>query len=321
MNRTLFILGGTGFVGHETIIQALNAEWQVKTLTRSEEGAKQMRQMGAQPVMGDIYHSQAWIAETRGATALIDLTQAKLPRRITRSAMKSLSAQRQAMTRSLLDAFKRVSAQERPIFFSISSADDLEPDAHGVLSQDSRPSTKPHGFGYIGVPVRKLVEASGLDTTYIYLGSLVYGPGKLFADIFVTGLKKGSAHVVGKGTNRPSLVHVTDAARAIVHLAGLPRNALVDHQFIVMDGAGTSQRELLNETAMYMGVKKPPTIPAWLAALIVGPIAVETILLDARVDNSPLRETGFHFLYPSSREGVPATLAALGYVPARVTLA
>jgi len=321
MNRTLFILGGTGFIGHETIIQALKAEWQVKALARSEEGAKQMRQMGAQPVMGDIYHAQAWIAETRGATALIDLTQAKLPRRITRSAMKSLSTQRQAMTRSLLDALKSLSAQERPIFFSISSADDLEPDAHGVLSQDSRPTTSPHGFGYIGVPVRKLVEASGLDTTYIYLGSLVYGPGKLFADIFVTGLKKGSAHVVGKGTNRPSLVHVTDAARAIVHLAGLPRNALVDHQFIVMDGAGTSQRELLNETAMYMGVKKPPTIPAWLAALIVGPIAVETILLDARVDNSPLRETGFHFLYPSSREGVPATLAELGYAPANVQLA
>jgi len=87
---------------------------------------------------------------------------------------------------------------------------------------------------------------------------------------------------------------------------------------MVMDGAGTTQRELLNETAMYMGVNKPPTVPAWLAALLVGPIAVETILLDAGVDNSPLRETGFHFLYPSSREGVPATLAALGYVPAKV---
>jgi len=321
MHRTLFIFGGTGFIGHETIIQALQAEWQAKALARSEEGAEKMRQMGAHPVMGDLYQPQAWIAEAQGATALIDLTQAKLPRRITRSAMKSLSAQRQAMTRILLDAFKSLSAQERPIFFSISSADDLEPDAHGVLSQDSRPTTSPHGFGYIGVPVRKLVEASDLDTTYIYLGSLVYGPGKLFADIFVTGLKKGSAHIVGKGTNRPSLVHVTDAARAIVHLAGLPRNALVDHQFIVLDGAGTSQRELLNDTAMYMGVKKPPTIPAWLAALIVGPIAVETILLDARVDNSSLLETGFHFLYPSHREGVPATLVALGYALARVQLA
>jgi len=316
LNRTLFILGGTGFIGHEAIIQALKAEWQVKALTRSEEGAQKLRQMGAQPVIGDLSQAQAWIAETGGATALIDLTQAKLPRRITRSAMKSLSAQRQAVTRSLLDAFKSVSAQERPIFFSISSADDLEPDAHGVLSQDSRPTTSPHGFGYIGVPVRKLVEASGLDTTYIYFGSLVYGPGKLFADIFVTGLKKGSAHVVGKGTNRPSLVHVTDAARAIVHLAGLPRKAIVDHQFMVMDGAGTTQRELINDTAMYLGVKKPGMIPAWLAALIVGSISVETILFDAQADNSSLQETGFHFLYPSSREGVPATLNELGYAPA-----
>ena len=173
-----------------------------------------------------------------------------------------------------------------------------------MISHRSRLATKLHGFAHIGVPVRKLVEASGLDATYIYLGSLVYGPGKLFADIFVAGLKKGSAHVVGKGTNRPSLVHVTDAARAIVHLAGLSRNALVDHQFIAMDGAGTTQRELLNATAMYMGVKKPPTI-----------------LLDAQVDNSSLQETGFHFLYPSYREGVPATLTELGYVPAKVKLA
>jgi NADPH:quinone reductase-like Zn-dependent oxidoreductase len=55
MNRTLFILGGTGFIGYETIIQALKAGWQVKALARSEEGAKKMQQMGAQPVLGDMH--------------------------------------------------------------------------------------------------------------------------------------------------------------------------------------------------------------------------------------------------------------------------
>jgi 2-alkyl-3-oxoalkanoate reductase len=57
------------------------------------------------------------------------------------------------------------------------SADDLEPDAHGVISHRSHVPTKLHGFAHIGVPVRKLVEASGLDATYVYVGSLVYGPG------------------------------------------------------------------------------------------------------------------------------------------------
>jgi len=318
MNRTLFILGGTGFVGQETIIQAVKAEWQVKALARSEEGAQKMRQLGAQPVRGDLDHPQAWIAEAQGATALIDLTQPKLPQRVSRSTMKALSTQRQAMTRSVLEALKRLSAEVRPVFFSISSADDLEPDAHGVISHRSPLSTKPHGFAHIGVPVRKLVEASGLDATYIYFGSLVYGPGKLFVDVYVTGLKKGSAHVTGKGTNRLTLVHVIDAARAIVHLAGLPRKAIVDHLFMAMDGAGTTQRELINATAMYLGVKQPGAVPAWLAALIVGPMLVETITFDAQADHSSLQETGFHFLYPSYREGVPATLAELGYAPANV---
>ena len=320
MNRTLFILGGTGFIGHETLIQALKAGWQVKALVRSEEGANKMRQIGAQPVMGDIYQPQTWIAETQGVTALIDLTQPKLPKRISRSAIKSISAQRQAMTHSVLDALKNLPAGQRPVFFSISSADDLEPDANGVISHRSRVSTELHGFAHIGVPVRKLVEASGLDATYVYLGSLVYGPGKIFADVFVNGLKNGLTRVIGKGTNRPPLVHVTDVARAIVHLAGLSRKAIVGHIFIAMDGADTTQRELINDTAMYMGVKKPGTAPAWLTALIVGPISVETITFDAHADNSSLRETGFHFLYLSHREGVPPTLAELGSAPANVKI-
>jgi nucleoside-diphosphate-sugar epimerase len=321
MNRTLFILGGTGFIGHETLIQALKAGWQVKALVRSEDGAHKMRQIGAQPVMGDIYQPQTWIAGTLGATALIDLTQPKLPKRISRSAMKSISAHRQAMTRSVLDALKSLPAQERPVFFSISGADDLEPDAHGVISHRSRVSTELHGFAHIGVPVRKLVEVSGLDATYVYFGNLVYGPGKIFADVFVNGLKNGSTRVIGKGTNRLPLVHVTDAARAIVHLAGLPRKAIVGHIFIAMDGAGTTQRELINDTAMYMGIRKPGAAPAWLAALIAGPISVETITFDAQANNSSLRETGFDFLYPSCREGVPATLAELGYASANVKIA
>ncbi len=101
-----------------------------------------------------------------------------------------------------------------------------------------------------------------------------------------------------KGTNRLPLVHVIDAARAIVHLAGLPRKAIVGHLFIAMDGADTTQRELINDTAMYLGVKKPGTAPAWLAALLVGPISVETITFDAQADNSSLRETGFPFPLP-----------------------
>ncbi len=313
MQKTLFILGGTGFIGHETVTQAVQAGWQVKALVRSEEGAQRLRQAGAQPVLGNIYQPQAWIEEVRASVALIDLTQPKLPQRLSRTTIQAISQERQAMTRSVLEALRSLPANERPLFFSISGADDLQPDANGVISSRSSISTQPRGFAHIGIPVRKLVEASGVDATYIYLGNLVYGPGKVFADTYVAGLKKGSAPVIGKGTNHLPLTHVTDAARALVHLAGLPRPEIVSHTFLAMDGADTTQRELLNDTASYMGVKKPRAIPTWLAALVAGPIAIETMTFDAHVDNSALLETGFHFLYPSHREGVVATLAELGY--------
>jgi uncharacterized protein YbjT (DUF2867 family) len=137
MNKTLFLLGGTGFIGHEVLIQAVQAGWHVKALVRSEEGANKLQQAGAHPVVGDISRAETWIAEARGSTALIDLTQPKFPKRLSRSAIKALSAERQAMTRATLEALQRVSAEERPIFFSVSGADDLQPDAQGTISERS----------------------------------------------------------------------------------------------------------------------------------------------------------------------------------------
>ena len=51
MSRAMFVLGGTGFIGHEVVIQAVQAGWQVKALVRSEDRASQLRQIGAHPVL------------------------------------------------------------------------------------------------------------------------------------------------------------------------------------------------------------------------------------------------------------------------------
>lgn len=327
MNKTLFITGATGFIGYETVVDALKAGWQVKALVHSERNADALRKSSAQPVVGDVHEPQAWIAEVRGATAFIDLVQPKFPKRLSRKAIKEISAQRQAMTRAMLDALRSLPAEERPIFFSVSGADDLQPDGQNVISHDSILRSQSWGFAHIGIPVRKLIEASGLDATYVYFGNLVYGLGKVFAEQFINGLQHGTAHIVEKGENRLPLTHVTDAARTLVHLAGLSQanvnvvglgmaelveTNVVGRTFLAMDGADATQRVLLDTTADAMGVKRPGPVPAWLAALVAGSISVETITLDVHADNSALLETGFEFRYPSYREGVPATLQALG---------
>lgn len=78
------------------------------------------------------------------------------------------------------------------------------------------------------------------------------------------------------------------------------------------DGSDATQRELLEHTADLMGVKRPGSVPAGVAALVAGRAAVETMTLDVRADPSALLATGFEFRYPSYREGVPEALERLG---------
>ena len=322
MKRTLFITGAAGFIGHETAKEAVKAGWQVTALVHSVKSAETLRQIGARPVVGDVHQPLAWIAEAQEATAFIDLVQPQLPPHLGQKEIEALSAERLDMTRRLLDALRGLPAQKRPLLIAVSSADDLQPDAQNVISHHSALRAHPRGFGHLGIPRRKLIEASGVDATYVYLGNLVYGPGKAFAEQYVAGLQQGTAHVIGDGKNRLPMVHVTDAARALVHLATLAHaNTKVDgiaalavtnvvgRTFLAMDGADTTQRMLLDATADAIGVKRPGSVPAWLAALVAGSIEVESMTLDVHADNSALRKTGFSLTYPSYREGVPATLA------------
>jgi nucleoside-diphosphate-sugar epimerase len=325
MKNTLFMTGAAGFIGHETAKEAVKAGWQVIALVHSDKSAESLREIGARPVVGDVYQPLAWIAEAEDATAFIDLVRPKLPKHLGQKEIEAMSAERVDMTRNMLDALRCLPAEKRPLFIAVSSADDLQPDAHNIIRHNSALRAHPRGFGHIGIPTRKLIEASGLDATYVYFGNLVYGPGKVFAEQYVAGLKHGTAHVIGDGKNRLPMVHVTDAARALVHLATLAQaNTTVDgmaalavtnvvgRTFLAMDGADATQRMLLDATADALGVKRPGAVPAWLAARVAGSIGVESMTLDVHADTSALLKTGFSFTYPSYREGVPATVAHLG---------
>jgi 2-alkyl-3-oxoalkanoate reductase len=309
---TLFILGGTGFIGREVVTQAVDRGFHVDALARSDDAQARLRARGANPIAGDAENPLSWREHLSGAGVLVDLLQPTFPKRLTRTAVAAMSERRQRFTAGLLEAIAVLPEAERPLLFSVSGAEDLQPDEQGNIDAGSPLRSEPVAFSTIGVPVRRLIERSGVDATYVYFGALVYGPGKAFADVIVDGLRKRRARVVGSGSNRLPLVHVADAAGALVHLAGLPRPDIAGKVFLATDGSDTTQRDLLNLTADLMRRKHPGSAPRWLAALIAGRVGVESITLDARDDPSALRDTGFEFRFPSHREGVPASLEQLG---------
>jgi nucleoside-diphosphate-sugar epimerase len=310
---TLVVLGAGGFIGGEVVTEAVAAGYQVVAVARSEAAARRCAERGARVVRADVADPSAWVGHAAGTAAVVDLVQPALPARITRRAIGRVAADRLRLTRPLLAALAGLPAADRPLLVSVSGADDLRPDADDVISHRSPLRTTPVGFAHIGLAVRRLVAAAPGPAVHLYLGNLVYGPGKAFADTLVPGLARGRLPVFGGGRNRLPLVHVADAARAVVHLVGRGRVEVAGGTYVVADEARTTWREFLHATAALVGGPPPRALPRWVGAAALGPVLMRTLSLDAVPDISALRATGFVLRYPSYREGLEATLAALGH--------
>lgn len=310
MRNDIFLLGGTGFIGRELVTEAVKSGTRVRALVRTREGAAQMAELGAAPVLGDAAVAGEWTEELEGAGALIDLVQPKLPKRLGRKAIRAIAAERVQVTRTVLGAVRQLPVDQRPVLVSVSGMSDLERDDEGRISHRSRTVSHPNGFAGIGLPVRAAVADSGLEAFFAHLGT-VYGPGKTFAAQLLPDLARGKARIIGRGSNRMALVHVRDAARALLHLAGTERAATAGRTWVVADGADTSQRDFLDHAAALMGGPPPRHVPVWLASLVAGKALAELLSRDSPVNPEALVATGFRFQYESHRSGMPATVDAL----------
>jgi nucleoside-diphosphate-sugar epimerase len=190
----------------------------------------------------------------------------------------------------------------------VSGVDDFD---GGVVSHVSPYLTGgAKGFACIGLSVRAELLSSGRPFVSTHLGT-VYGPGKAFAATLFPRLAKGRLPVIGDGANRLPLIHVEDAARALVHLSTLSTEHLTRHPWIVTDGTATTQRELLELGAKLLGAPRPKSIPRWLASWVAGSVAAASFSRDVPTDPSALVATGFTFRFPSIATGLPDAITRL----------
>jgi hypothetical protein len=216
------------------------------------------------------------------------------------------------MTSGLLTALKTIPEAERPLFLPVSGLDDLAPDGRGNVDDRSAVSTQLSGFAHIGVPVRRLIEASGVASTYGYLGT-VYGPGKSFAASVFPKLASGSLRLPGKADNRMGIVHVEDAARALVHIAQLDRDRSSGNSFVIADGHPVAMADFMGFAAELLGGPRPKRAPLWLVGAISGGVLFETLTRDIAAHPTALIETGFEFRYRSYRDGLPPSIEQLHF--------
>jgi nucleoside-diphosphate-sugar epimerase len=143
--------------------------------------------------------------------------------------------------------------------------------------------------------VEQAVEkAGGASMRY---GAL-YGPGA--TDDQVTLLRKRQFPLVGDGGGYCSWVHLDDAATATVlaveqHAQGV---------FNIVDDEPAPASEWLPYLARCAGAKPPRKVPAWVARLLAGEVAVAMMTQGRGFSNSKAkRELGWQLRYPSWWQG------------------
>jgi nucleoside-diphosphate-sugar epimerase len=125
-----------------------------------------------------------------------------------------------------------------------------------------------------------------------------YGPGA--HDEQIQLVRKRLFPLVGGGTGYVSWVHVDDAASATV----LAMEQKATGVFNIVDDEPAPVSEWLPYLAECVGAKPPRRVPAWLARLLAGEMAVGMMTEGRGFSNAKAkRELGWELRYPSWRQG------------------
>lgn len=155
--------------------------------------------------------------------------------------------------------------------------------------------------------LRESCTKSGIDFTVVYFPDIVYGNGGTFRQIFLEQISKGKFRVPGSGEYHTNFIHLDDAVDILITV-GLKRSQTANESFIACDSGPAPFRDFVNFIADQLGVKRPGSVPIFLAKAAVGSDLIKMLMKDTRASNCKIRGI-YDFKYPSYKTGIPDVIS------------
>jgi nucleoside-diphosphate-sugar epimerase len=302
--RTVFVTGGSGFIGRAFVREAVAAGYRVSALARSEASAARLTALGATGVIGDARDDRGtWRSAAAAAELVVHLAQPEaFGGRVTDARARRYRDERLDMDEALLGALDPALVDRIVYVAGTSYYGDL---ARETLHDESA-EPHPRGWGPYIAPALEALAAQrfrGLPIVEAFPG-WVYGPGSWFGEYVLAPLRAGKPLVGLSGRPRlASLVHVDDCARALLHLLEAGENGA---RYFVVDDAPVETDRLGELAARVMGVPfKTRKLPRIACRLLLGRVITESLTYENRLSNKRLRDTGFVPQFPTYERGVP----------------
>ena len=312
----VFLAGATGAIGRCLVPRLVEAGHHVTAITRKEKKLAQLYEMGAEPILCDVFDAEklgsivARAEPDAVVNELTDLPQSLNPRKLKEYYAANNRVRREG-TRNLLSAALGAGVRR---FLVQGSAYWYAPTG-GPVKTEEAPL-------YLGAPapigpavetIKELedvvLSANGIEGIVLRYG-MFYGPGTWYAKDGDVGrqVRKRRYPMIGRGEGTYSFIHVDDAASATVAALEQARPGVYN----VVDDEPASAAEWMPLYAEALGAKRPPRVPAFVARVIAGDALVRWMLGLRGASNEKIKEElGWSPTYESWRQGFFEVLAAV----------
>lgn len=310
----VFVAGGSGAIGRRLVPQLVEAGHEVAAMTRDRAKAPMLGELGAEPVVCDVFDQNQLKRELRAREPevvihqLTDLPQRMKPRKLKRYYQANDRVRREGTSNLLVAArpagVRRVIAQSVAFWYAPKQRESLRSEADPLYATAPEP---------IGAAVRAMefVEKSVLDggdvEGLILRYGFLYGPGTHYTPDGDIGsqVRKRRYPVIGKGDGVFSFVHIDDAAAATVAAIAAPPGT-----YNVVDDEPAAMSVWLPSYAEALEARKPPRVPKAIARLAAGRGPVSWLETLQGADNRRAKEAlGWQPRFPSWRAGFRDGLA------------
>lgn len=306
----IFITGATGVLGLPTTRLLVARGHQVTALVRSDERAQRVREMGATPVIGDLFDPNFVRVAAEGAESILHLATAIPKKSVSGSRDWVMNDRlRREGTQNLLNA-----AQHRKLHsFIVQSVTFLYGDTRGEWRREDDPLPRklPRALrSAVEMEANALAEYKINATPVVILrGATFYSPIAYSTRVLLDAVQHRRMPIIGAGDQYWHWIYVDDMARAVVLAAEHPApgeifNVADDWAFHSIDG--------LNYIASALNAPAPFKMTAPLAK-IVGGTTADFLAQSARYRTDKIKKMlGWSPKYPTYREGLAEIFRQMG---------
>lgn len=214
--KSIFITGGSGYIGSTVIEFAIAKGYKVTALSRRPESDTHLTSIGATPVRGDLKSLEVLTREAAKADVVINIADS-----ISSDFGKIVAEERFAINNGAIDALADGMKGSGKALVLTAGTLFSAADPEGKETDENSPGwPKDHPF-YSDIQERNLkYKDDGIRVCYLRLAPYVYGRGgsgvKLYFQNFA---KTGAGMYIDDGKAVTTTVHVEDAARLYLLVA------------------------------------------------------------------------------------------------------